>query len=188
MKRLLAVIVVLVLGVCAAQAKNIEQGQVEISGLSGASFAALTIEPEGSSGIDIDLTEAMVAGDFYVLPNIAAGGILTYISADIEDEVTLSLIMLGPAAKFDVSLSDALNLYVMGAAGYAKATVEVGDADSEDVDGFFWQIGGGAQVFLNDHVALNAGLSYQMVKLDVEGMDLDVKGLTVNLGLSCFLF
>jgi len=186
MRKLLVAVVVGLFGIGVVHAKDIEAGKVEISGMTGGSLLMLSVEEEGESG-DISLFQAMAAGYFYVMPNIGAGGVLTYLNASVDKpDQSASLIMIGPSAKLSVSIADPLSAFVSGALGYAKATVEQGGAD-KDVDGFFGQVAGGVQYFLNDSVALSGMLTYQMVKLSVDEADLDISGLAVNAGLSVFL-
>jgi len=187
MRKLLIAVVVALLGVGLAQAKDIDAGKIEVSGMSGGSLLMLSVEPEDGDSMDLSLFQAMAAGYYYIMTNIGAGGVLTYLNATIDDaDLTASLIMIGPSAKLSVSLSDPLSAFVSGALGYAKATVEVG-GNEEDVDGYFGQVAGGVQYFLNDSVALSGMLTYQMVKLSVDDADLDISGLAVNAGLSVFL-
>ncbi|MCX7591578.1 MAG: porin family protein [Kiritimatiellae bacterium] len=194
MKKLALIFATVLLTVVLVQAKDIEAGRVELSGMSSASYSMLKIEPEGGDSMDLNLLQATLAGYYFAGQNLGLGGVVTYLDATVEEalegsDVSASVVMVGPSVKFNLSLSDVAGLYVMGSGGYVKAKVELGGSD-EDVDGYFWQAGGGLQYFMNDNVAMNLGLSYQMLTLspDEADVDLDLSGFTVTLGFSAFVF
>jgi hypothetical protein len=58
MRKVLSVLSVLLIGAGLAQAKDIEAGKIEVSGMSGGSLLMLSIEPEDGGSMDLSLIQA----------------------------------------------------------------------------------------------------------------------------------
>ena len=213
MKRIVATLVATLLAVGLAQAKDLAPGTIEVAGLTSGSFMMLKLKPDGGGqSTDIDVMTTMASAEYYIMPNLGVGGLLSYDRIKIgirDDDVKVSLILVGPQAKYNFNLGDNLNAYAVGAFGYSKQTIDTGS--SGDANGWFWRVGGGVQVFATDSVAIDLGLSYQMIseKITAGGagsfrglaasresvskapassgdVKFDVSGLVFGVGLSVF--
>jgi hypothetical protein len=171
-------------------AKTIEAGRLELSGTSSAMYASQSIDMEGFPDVDVSATSLALEGNYYPFRNFGIGALLSYMKADLEvssEDLKVSMGLIGPQLKYNLSLSERVSCFAVGSVGYIKSEVEVLQLINEDADGWYWNLGGGIKFFALENVSLDAVLRYQDASLEGKMVDnIDISGYLFGAGLSVF--
>lgn len=142
-----------------------KKGTIIMGGSSNFSFSSMSPE-DGSSSTEIKINPIIGA---FISDNFAMGAELSY-----EDYESGSTFLFGPLIRYyfgDSNIKPFLNgEYLFGNIDYNNG--------SSDVNGF--ALGGGVAFFLNQHIAIDLGLTYNKISYD----DSDTDGINVNGGFS----
>ncbi|MDW7646517.1 MAG: outer membrane beta-barrel protein [Desulfuromonadales bacterium] len=163
-------------------AKDLKMGTFEVSGSTGLSLNATTLEGPGGDEIDVDTASLVLDGKYYFVDNFAIGLTYNYLNIDSEFDGLDSEITaygIGPIAEVNLPLSSKAALF--GNFSVGVMNIEVDGADS---DGYFWGIGGGLKYFLNDSVSMNGALGYTYGEFDDD--DVEIDNLGANFGISIY--
>jgi hypothetical protein len=180
------VIVLLALFVPASLwAMDINQGRFELSGQSKFNFSKTNIEVTGSPDTDVTSTEIQFDGLYYLQKNLGLGFSILYDKTETEvagASFDTSTFLFGPQVSYNIPLNEKVSLFVNGLVGYA--TIEI---DSEDADGWGYQIGTGLKYFFTNLTSINGTLIYKSLSLEDDfGNDFDSSGFGVGVGLSMY--
>jgi hypothetical protein len=179
-----------------AYAGPVQRGTWEIAGVSGLLFNIQTLSPEDEDE-DIDFNSGTVVFDttFYASGNLGLGVALGFNRLKFEApdnssfEVTSTII--GPQAKLRFG-GERADLVIVGGGGYSSNKVSAEGPDIEedaefDSDGFFWQAGAHASIFMNDLTSFDLGARYQSSSIsDEDDVKLDVSGMIITVGFSIY--
>jgi opacity protein-like surface antigen len=138
----------------------------------------------GAADIDTTTWSIELDGHYYLMKNLGLGLILQYQDSEVEQgaaEIETSTLFIGPQIIYNFSLGEKVSLFVKGAVGYADAEFQ-----SDDADGWGWQVGGGLKYFLTNSASINAGVTYQSLSMEDGGGDVDTDGFNVGVGLSIY--
>lgn len=165
-------------------AMDINQGTFELSGTTAFNFSDTETEVDGATG-DIDTTtwNLELDGNYYFMKNVGVGLILQYQDSEVEQgpsNIETSTFFIGPQIIYNIPLNEKVSLFAKGAVGYADAEFQ-----SDDADGWGWQVGGGLKYFLTNSASINAGVTYQSLYME-DGGDVDTDGFIVGAGLSIY--
>jgi long-subunit fatty acid transport protein len=165
-------------------AMDINQGTFELSGTTAFNFSDTETEVDGAAG-DIDTTtwNLELDGNYYFMKNVGLGLILQYQDSEVEQgpsKIETSTFFIGPQIIYNIPLNEKVSLFAKGAVGYADAEFQ-----SDDADGWGWQVGGGLKYFLTNSASINGGVTYQSLYME-DGGDVDTDGFIVGVGLSIY--
>jgi opacity protein-like surface antigen len=169
-----------------AGARDLGPGTFELSGRTGLDFGSATAESSAST-TDLDISTLSVNGDalFYVVNNFGIGLGVSYDKTELDngvDSSESSTSLIGPEAKLNLPIATQASVVLMGAAGRMATEDDLGDAD-----GWAFLVGGGLRFFPADSVSLDAMISYTTASMEHDlGVDLDVSGWDLGLGLSVY--
>lgn len=166
-------------------AMDINQGTFELAGTTAFNFSDTTTEVDGASDIDTTTWSLELDGNYYFMKNVGLGLILQYQDSEVDaglptGDIETSTFFIGPQIIYNMPLSEKVSLFVKGAVGYADAEFE-----SDDADGWGWQVGGGLKYFITNSASINAAVTYQSLSME-DGGDVDTDGFNVGVGLSIY--
>lgn len=177
----------------AGNARNLDQGTVEIGGGLGLNIISIDVKQEGASKEDFDSTALSANALYYVAQNIGVGIAWDYSTSETRrgvyykyEETSNSI---GPMAAYNISLNEKTSLKLGGT--LVKLTSESKETGyvTSTTDGYGWSLGGQLSYFLNDFVSLDGGLYY--VSLSRENnktkTSIDTTGFSTGIGLSVYL-
>jgi opacity protein-like surface antigen len=166
-------------------AMDINQGKFELSGTTAFNISDTTTEVDGSPDVDVTTYSLELDGNYYFAKNLGVGLIFQYEKSEIDTgtgDTDTSTFFIGPQVTYNMPLSEKVSLFVNGAVGYADA-----EFDSNDADGWGFQIGGGLKYFLTNSASINARAQYQSLSMEADaGGDADTDGFNLGVGLSIY--
>lgn len=183
-KRMLVMLIVIACAVAmlaapalAKSKKNtmIRPGSIMIGGDFDLSIVSgdTTIEPDGGDDVDSDQFEfgfSALAGYFFAVRGLEAGGLLEYSSETDKDDVAeekTSEWAIGPQVGYFYPVAKDFYVFGMLGLGYQKLTTEndpkaKGATTSEtEIGGWFFEPRGGAMYALNRHLGVTGALFYR---------------------------
>lgn len=166
-----------------ANARNIEQGTFEVSGMSNLGLSTNDYDYASGSDYETDNFTLDVGGTFYVIKNLGIGLRFGYESTSGG---TNTMLGIGPLVAYDISLNQQWSLYFQGEFGLMRIKSEQEGLQDVTIDGFYLKFGGGATVFVTESVAVNLGLSYLSAELEGDLNNTDVDGLNSGVQISVF--
>jgi len=181
-----AVFVLLALFVPASLwAMDIDQGKFELAGTTAFNFSDTTTEVDGAPDIDTTTWSFELDGNYYFMKNVGLGLILLYEDSEVDagaGDIETSTFFIGPQITYNIPLNEKVSLFVNGAVGYADA-----EFDSNDADGWGFQVGGGLKYFLTNSASINGRVQYQSLSMEADaGGDADTDGFNLGVGLSIY--
>jgi outer membrane protein len=184
MKKTVIVLLALLVLPATLWAMDIDPGKFELAGTTAFNFSDTTTEVDGAPDIDTTTWSFELDGNYYFMKNIGLGLILQYQDSEIDagaGDIETSTFFIGPQIIYNIPLNYKVSLFVKGSVGYADVEVE-----SEDADGWGWQVGGGLKYFLTNSASINAGVSYQSLYMEDGAGDVDTDSFNVGVGLSIY--
>ncbi len=189
MKRIVILIAGMLLVSTAAFAMDMAPGTIDIQGASTFNYSSMTVSPDGGGDMDVSLMNVNFTAAYYLMPNIGIGGILGYQNGEVEDS-SVSAMTIGAMGKYNYSLNPKTSLFGDVALGYISVTVDASGltdtGGSEDITGFFWQLGGGVKYFITDAFSLDGLAMYQSASLS-DGGDVTISGFSIGAGFSIYI-
>jgi opacity protein-like surface antigen len=164
-------------------AMDIDPGKFELAGTTAFNFSDTTTEVDGSPDVDVTTWSFELDGNYYFMKNVGLGLIFQYQDSEVDagaGDIETSTLFIGPQIIYNVPLNEKVSLFVKGAVGYADAEFQ-----SEDADGWGWQVGGGLKYFLTNSASINGAVTYQSLSME-DGGDVDTDGFNVGAGLSIY--
>lgn len=143
-------------------------------GLVETSFSGAYSELDAGDS-DIDLLLVDVKAGYFVTNALQISGAVSYFDMDIDGD-GLDALMLGAGADYHFLTQTEIVPYV----GAGINWVDVNFDGIGDDDDYAWEARAGMKQF----VAQNVAIKYQVSYIDFD--DLDLSGITVNVGLSFF--
>ncbi len=183
----LAIFAALIAGSSYAVARDLPMGTVEIGGDFDIDISSTELEIEGIEALDTDTFT--LSGDvlYYFSDNLALGITAAYENAEassggVSSEATT--LLLGPALAYNISLNPGTSLKLQGA--FVLADI---DMDGDSADGYGVTVAGTLAFFLGDNVSLDTTLRFVSASLedDTFGLDFDLSGFSLGLGLTVYL-
>ncbi len=175
---------------------QVEKGKILLGGTTAFSYSSMTLkfEYDGEEFDEMemkmaDLTFSPILG-YFVMDGLAVGLDLNYTSSkakigdgDWSDPST----ELG-ASLFGRYYFGSGNFKPFGHAQVGFMSMSDSDADEDKYSGLVYGLGLGADYFLNDNVALELGISYNMGKIKNKADDLEViKPGVLSFGIGVFV-
>lgn len=167
-------------------AMDINQGKFELAGKTAFNFSDTTTEFDGGADVDTTTWSIELDGNYYFAKNLGLGLIFQYQKSEVDaggpNDLDSSTVFIGPQVIYHFPLNEKISLFVNGAVGYAELEVE-----SEDADGWGFQVGGGLKYFLTNSASINGSVMYQSLSMEADaGGDADTDGFTFGVGLSIY--
>jgi hypothetical protein len=124
---------------------------------------------------DYDLTDFSINGacDYFIIDNLAVGGIVTY--QNLSNDLDLSALALGAHGLYAFGLWSDRNIYPFADLALGLAQVSNGDSES----GIFFELGGGLNYALARNLGIVGTLHYALFSLS----DYDYSGVKIQAGL-----
>jgi len=143
---------------------------------------------EGSGILDVDTFT--LAGDIGWLVARqtevgAAAAVAGSETSDGVDSLETTEIFLGPYARYYFASQGGAIPFVDARVGYSGLEVEVNGA-SVDGDGVLWALGVGVLAPLSNSVGIETTISYSVDSYEIDGVDVEIDGVSVLVGLSAF--
>ena len=172
MKKIASLALGVLLVASTSYAKDIGAGTIEIDGGTRGSFSSTTYN---DSDATVSTFNVGVGGLYYAVPNLGIGVMFDY--TKLGGDADASQMQVGPQAAYNISISELMNLIVVGTAGFLSAS-----ADDEDATGWYAGGGVGIRYFLSDNFSVDCGVTFSHA-----GGDADQNTFGASFGLAIFL-
>ena len=162
-----------------------EQGKFIIGATSSFGFTSSKIEDADDSQVSLDFSPQ--AG-YFIIDNLSVG-LSTEIETFWEGDFTQSSFQIGPFARY-YFLEERIRPYIQAGYLFGSFKQEIDDEETFKQTTGTFDITGGASLFLNNIIAIDAQFSYQTGRIDpdFEGAEkFNFSGFGLNLGFSLFL-
>lgn len=195
MKKIILAVIITMIAI-SAQAREMDEGTLKLSGATNASLFNSTIDIDGSEFSDT--TTFSLEGDavYFFTKNIGVGASISYERAKTDYPAALgggwdkaTMIIIGPTVAADLPLSDSLDLIADASIGYFQMTQENDRSKDYDADGLAWKVSAGVAIFPVEYVSLDLTADYLALDGDDTVTDLseEISSFGLNLGLSIYL-
>ena len=184
MNRLVIAAAVALLLPSLALARDVAPGTVSVSGGAGASYSSTTSSASGFQDLETTTTDAQASARWFLTPTFAVGGTFqlqrTKQTSGGQSESS-STLFVGPALRVHVPFDPSAAVVFDAGVAIARAS-----ASNASADGWAWHLGAGVAWFPTDAVSLDAGLTFQSVRYDVDGLSTKNEGLGLGAGFTVY--
>jgi hypothetical protein len=183
-----------------AAASELAPGTFELSGSTtlGYNSSSSDVKVDGASVVKTDTSAFALSGNglYFVTPNVAIGGRLSYLNQSIKDKLDGTKLetkdlFIGPALEVESHVAPEFAVFGLLALGYETSSADFGGGLSADGSGYGLNLEAGVKYFPVKSLSFDAALAYDYASLkydNVNGVkpEQTISGFGFNLGLSVY--
>ena len=169
--------------------------------LFGISFGKIVFEQDGHKMDEAKYTSFGLSGSvhYFIIDGLSGGANLNVLfqnvkeQSDYGDEYSMTIVMAGPEVRYYFNLSERVKVFVKGSASFGTSQTEYNGNSDDKVNLSQYGMSGGIALFLNEHIGLDLGLGYSVLRQKYPAGDFfgeyyyNIGGVIAEVGFTAFL-